>query len=109
MLLLYRKYFSTVEGWCCASLLSHRDCCSAEPAYDSCHYGPVPPVDTSAVGVLGNVGIQSASSILCPLPLIPVDVLEIFAYSLIQSHSVSFSQSWTIVLKHVMKDRKSVV
>lgn len=67
-------------------LQSHRDCCSAEPAHDPCHYGPVPPVDTSAVAVLGNVDIQSSSSLSYPLPLFPADVPEIFAYSLIQSH-----------------------
>lgn len=66
-------------------------CCSAEPARDSCHYGPVPPIDTSAVGALGDVDIQSSSSVSYPLPLIPADVLEIFAYSLILSFSLIFT------------------
>lgn len=89
--MLYGKYFSIVGGWCCVCLQNHRDCCSAEPAYDSCSYGPVPPIDTNAVGVFGSMDIQSSSSVSYPLPLIPDDVLEIFAYSLILSFSLIFT------------------
>lgn len=80
--LLYRKYFSIVGGWCHVCLQSHRACCSAEPACESCHYGPVSPIGTCAVGVLRNVDIQSSSSVPHPLLFILADFLEIFAYCL---------------------------